>query len=237
MKLHKHFYVAIAILAVSTVLSEVYFRWLVKAGAQRPVPLAGSLSSIPLKLGDWGGEDVKIRPDVLLKIGAEDVLERTYRLGNEEPLQLYIAYFGGVRGTAPHNPTVCRPGGGFKNISSEILTVKVPGFGDDPLRVHTDLYERHFEKQVVVWWEYIHGRNVANRQWQRLLWALPECLGGKRGSVLQVQIALGFRGSLEESLQRITGFMDDLGPHVRQVLPGPEVPEQVGVISPDSGRH
>ena len=39
MKLHKHFYVAIVILAVAAVSSEVYFRYLVELGAGEKVPL------------------------------------------------------------------------------------------------------------------------------------------------------------------------------------------------------
>lgn len=236
MKLHKHFYIAIGILLVAAILGEVYFRWLVKAGIDEVVPLNKPLSSIPVQLGDWRGLDVTIAPDVLLVINAEDVLQRTYYLGKEQQLAVYIAYFAGIRGMAPHRPDVCRPGAGWKNISSEVVALEVPGFGGGPLQVHKDLYEKQFEKQVVIWWEYVHGKNIANRTLQRLQWALPSFLGGKGGSILQVQISLGFRDSMEESMHRVIDFMSHLGPHVQKVLPVEGTTEEAKVATEDDRR-
>ena len=229
MKLHKHFYIAVVILAVSAMVSQVYFRWLVHAGVGKATPLAKPLASIPRKLGNWQGTDAKIEPNVLLKIGAEDTLLRAYDQGENQPLRVYIAYFGGIRGTAPHSPTVCRPGQGFHLIGSEVVTLRLPGFGDEPLQVHKDLFERNFQKELVVWWEYIHGRSVSSRLMQRLQWALPQSLGGKRGSVLQVQISLGFSDGMEASMSRVVDFMNRLGPHIQAVLPAAQRPEQAKV--------
>jgi EpsI family protein len=240
-KLHKHFYVAIAILAVLSVFGELYFRVLVKTRRDEIVPLSKPLSSIGAgpkkKIGGWEGVEVVTPPEVLMKVGAEDTLQRTYYLGGDEVLQLYIAYFAGIRGTAPHHPDVCLPGAGWKNISNEVVSLKVPGFGEEPLHVHKDLWEKQFEKRVIVWWEYVHGRNVASRTLQRLEWALPRFMGGKVGSVLQVQISLGFKGTMEESMQRITGFMENLGPFIQEVLPRGDVGEGGRVASGESRRH
>jgi len=226
MKLHRHFYVAVVILAVSAVLSQVYFRWLVHAGMGQAVPLRRPLASIPRELGNWQGMDMKIEPNVLLKIGAEDTLLRTYDQGQGLPLRVYIAYFGGVRGTAPHSPTVCRPGQGYDLISSEVLVLVLPGFGEEPLQVHRDLFEKNFHKEVVVWWEYVHGKNVSSRLLQRLVWSLPGFLGGKRGSVLQVQLSLGFEDGMEASMRRVSEFMNHVGPHIQAVLPVTDVPDR-----------
>jgi len=231
MKLHKHFYVAMVILLVAAVSSEVYFRYLVKLGAGEKVPLSKPLRSVPLTLGDWQGQDVRIPSNVMIKIAAEDVLRRTYYQEKDRKLELYIAYFGGIRGTAPHRPTICRPGAGYSVISSEVVPLKAPGFGEEPLRVHRDVYERHYEKEMVVWWEYVHGRNVASRTLQRLQWALPKAVGGKRGSVLQVQLSVGFASGVEESMHWITDFMGELGPYIEEVLPADDTSEGEGVAS------
>ena len=220
MKLHKHFYVAMVILAVAAALSNVYFRWLVHAGMGQAVPLRKPLASIPLTLGGWQGTDGRIEPNVLLKIGAEDTLLRSYVSTEDRTLRVYIAYFGGIRGAAPHSPTLCRPGSGYVLISSEVVALRLPGFGDEPLQVHKDLFERDFHKELVVWWEYVHGRNVASRLMQRLQWALPGFLGGRRGSILQVQLSLAFRDGMEPSMSCIADFMNHLAPHIEQVLPG-----------------
>ena len=222
MKLHKHFYVAIIILACSATLGEVYFRWGVGLGAGEATPLNQPLNTIPETLSPWKSIEVKMEPNILMKIGSKDLVRRTYY--QEKPvrkeLQFYAVYFGGVRGTAPHSPDACMPGGGWHNIQSDIVTWQIPGFGEKTLRVHQDIFEhKSLRKRIVVWWEYIHGQNVANRTLQRLMWALPTAVGGKRGSVLQVQISMEYDGDQARVLEDIRSFMDTLGPHLEAVLP------------------
>ena len=241
MKLHKHFYVAIAILAATAVFIQVYFRVLVRPGRDEVVPLRKPLSSIgagvPRKIGAWVGVEMIASPEVQLVVGAADTVHLTCYRGSDGALELYIAYFAGIRGTAPHHPDACLPGAGWKNISNEVVSLHVPGFGEEPLRVHKDLWEKQFEKRVIVWWEYIHGHNVASRTLQRLKWVLPMFLGGKAGSVLQVQISLAFRGTMEESMQEITGFMDALGPYIQEVLPRDDAPLGGPVASDEDHRR
>jgi len=219
MKLHKHFYIAMVILAFSAILAEVYFRWLVGIGAGDAVPLSRPLSSLPKTFGKWQSIEVAMKAASLLKIGSEDILRRRYYTGKKE-LEVYVVYFGGVRGTAPHHPDVCMPGGGWHNIDSKVVTVPLAGFGEAPLHVHQDVFEhKKAGKRLVVWWEYVHGRNVASRTFQRILWALPGFMGGKRGSVLQVQISHDFDADATDSLKLIEEFMNAFGPHIREVLP------------------
>jgi EpsI family protein len=221
-KIHRHFIVAIVILAVAAGAMELYYRYLVDLGVGKAVPLAQELKTIPKTLGRWTGQDVEMDPYIRIKTGAQDLLRRNYYRGKEEPVQLYVAYFGGVRGTAPHHPDVCMPGQGWRRAANEIVTVKVPGFGGEPLRVHKDIFEKESMRQMVIWWEYVHGKNVASRLMQRLQWALPSFLGGKRGSVLQVQILLTVESSSEAAWDRAIYFMDDLGPYIKRVLPREE---------------
>jgi hypothetical protein len=86
--------------------------------------------------------------------------------------------------------------------------------------VHKDVFEHAAQgKRLVVWWEYIHGENVASRTLQRLKWVLPKFMGGKRGSILQVQVGTNFSGDAEENMSLVTEFMDRLGPYLHDVLP------------------
>ena len=220
MKLHKHFAVAMIVLAFSAVLAEVYFRWLVGIGAGEVVSLSKPLASLPKSFGVWGSDDGMMSAETLLKVNPQDVMQRQYYRSASERLQVYVVYFGGVRGTAPHHPDVCMPGGGWHNIDSQIVSKRFAGFGETTLRVHQDVFEHNNgRKRLVVWWEYVHGRNVASRTLQRILWALPPFLGGKRGSVLQVQISHEFAGEGVDSLKLIEDFIGAFGPHLETVLP------------------
>jgi EpsI family protein len=165
-----------------------------------------------------------IRGDVAMKVGAMDSIQRVYRRtrgGRKEELLLYIAYFGGIRGTAPHHPDVCMPGGGWDILNREMPTLQLAGFGNAPLEVHKDEFEFRSDqtKRLVVWWEYVHGENVASRWMQRLKWILPKFLGGKRGSILQVQVAQTYNGKSDASWATISEFIERIGPHLERVLP------------------
>ncbi len=235
-RIHRHYYVALGILAVAFVVGEVYFRYLVQMGVGDKVPLAQELKMIPMKIGDWSGIDTPIAADALLRIGAMDTLHRSYVKGaggHEARLDLYIAYFGGVRGTAPHHPDVCMPGAGWDILGRDMITLKLAGLGDASFEAHEDVFEHRStgQKRLVIWWEYIHGENVASRALQRLKWVLPRFLGGKRGSILQVQVAQDFSGDSADSAAVITEFIDRLGPCIQKVLPKP-APEQEQQASP-----
>ncbi len=222
-RLRRHLIVTLVVLAVGAAGGELYFRYLVRIGAGEEVPLARELKTVPLQLGDWNGQDNPIAPDVLMKIGAMDTLRRSYtthRTGGVVALDLYIAYFGGIRGVAPHNPEVCMPGAGWDILGRETVAVRMAGF-PDAFDVHRDVFENRSSqmKRLVVWWEYVHGENVASHYMQRLKWVLPNFLGGNRGSILQVQIAVNFIGDNEEQMALVEDFMARLGPHLEQVLP------------------
>lgn len=223
-RIHKHYYVALGLLVVAFGLGELWFRVLVQYGVGANVPLAARLQTIPLTIGDWAGEDTVISGDTAMKVGAMDTIQRVYRrsrAGRKEELLLYIAYFGGIRGTAPHHPDVCMPGAGWDILNREMPTLRLPGFGNAPLEVHKDEFELRSDqrKRLVVWWEYIHGKNVASRAMQRLKWVLPKFLGGERGSILQVQVSQEYRGNSDASWTTIGEFIEQLGPHLEKVLP------------------
>ena len=223
-RLQRHLIVAIVLLSIGVVGGAVYFHQLSLAGAKEIVPLSQELKTIPKELGDWTGVDIPFTAETLTAIGAEDTLRRSYaaRRGTQKvTVDLYIAYFGGIRGTAPHHPDVCMPGAGWNILDRDLIMVRVKGFGDEPLEVHKDVFEKTSgqTKRLVVWWEFIHGENIASRYWQRLKWVLPSFLGGKRGSILQVQVGVGFQGDTSESMVIAEEFMDRLGPYLKQVLP------------------
>lgn len=228
-KPHKHFYVAIIILTVASTTSWAYFRTVAAdISVNETIPLRESLRTIPMELDQWECKrEGALRADVELKVGTKDWLLRAYRKGKDrKPLNVYIAYFEGIRGMAPHSPDVCRPSSGGILVSSSIEDLQFKTDSTDPndeemttVRVHWDVYEQNKQTEVVVWWEYIHGENIASLWRQRLKWALPKFLGGKVGSILQVQISVAVDGNEEACRSDIVDFLNHLGPHLKRVLP------------------
>jgi len=221
-RLHRHFYVAAVLLAIPA----VSWPWALGMKTVEPVPLKEELATIPHRLGDWTGQDVQMKETVRYKTGADQILQRNYVRRKENPIGIYIAYWGGLQGRAPHRPSACRPGAGWKLVSRKEKDYGLEGFAN-AARVNEEVYSLEGRTDVVVWWEYLQGKNVSSQWMQRMLMLLPGWLGGKKGSVLQVQVTttLGEDEVPEQGLVRIQKFMDVLGPHLKRVLPVGQGPQ------------
>jgi hypothetical protein len=87
--------------------------------------------------------------------------------------------------------------------------------------VNVQVFNRDYDRQMIVWWEYIHGKNVTSPMLERLRWVLPLFLGGKAGSVVQAQISKDIE--LKETEKGVYGvieqFARELAPEVGKCLP------------------
>ncbi|GEM_PF-2986309 len=240
-RLHAHFYVA----GILLLLASIGFNfWLDRLNrlksANLSVPLKQPLSSIPAQLGDWVMvEEIELPQNVKDIAGVDDYVNRRYvqkgqevtenvgehKAGTEEGLHVYVAYFGGIRTAAPHRPDICLRGSGWTIAGAHRRQIEIPGMGEtQTVGVHVDVFTREENRQMVVWWEYIHGKNVTNPLMERVRWILPLFMGGKAGSVVQVQISqdVGAKESEDEVYERIVGFARAIAPEVGKCLPETE---------------
>lgn len=227
-RLHRHFYVAMVLLVAALVLFEGWFRHLRSFGLGESQPLRRELTAIPLELGPWAAErDIPLDKATEDILGTDKYIQRIYadRRNPGRSLQMFVAYWGGVRLEAPHEPTVCRPGAGWTIAGSYHTAIDLPGMGEgQAITVNKAVFSRDYDKQLVVWWDYIHGKNVTSAWMERLRWVLPIFLGGKAGSVVQVQIVLPVMGreSEEQAYASIVEFAQKLSPELAKCLPEAE---------------
>jgi hypothetical protein len=105
------------------------------------LPLRGPLSSIPLRLGPWQGEELPTDEHVLREPGADDAcLNRLYvnpSLGTSATV--FIGYTGRAHRWLVHRPDICYPAHGQQSVSEEesVLT------GTSGERMPCLLYEFH----------------------------------------------------------------------------------------------
>jgi len=75
---------------------------------------ASSLSSIPLQIGDWKGQDIPVSQATASVLQASEVLLRDYTSADGAYVGLFIAYFRDQKyGSQIHSPRHCVPGGGW----------------------------------------------------------------------------------------------------------------------------
>ena len=234
-RLHAHFYAAGVLLLLATVGFNYFLENInrVKAAGES-VPLKQPLASVPKVLGDWEMvEEKRLSAEEEYVAGVNDYINRFYvrnggvgSVGAEEELEaalhLYVAYFGGIRVRAPHSPDICMRGSGWTIAEAHRRTIDLDVMGrTEQIGVNVHVFMREHEKRMVVWWDYIHGKNVTNPLMERIRWVLPLFLGGRTGSVVQVQIGKDIQPGEEQDAvyEMIEEFGKRLAPEVGKCLP------------------
>ena len=88
------------------------------------------LRELPLELGQWRGEKLKLDPKLFAAIDAEMAIDRLYRDSNGYPLSLHTAVFLEYALHGPHQPPLCYSNSGFEIVGIKPLSIQV-----DPGRV------------------------------------------------------------------------------------------------------
>jgi len=92
-----------------------------RAGIHRPIRLPEqSISTIPMELGTWKGEDVPVEEKLFRGGGAHEIVSRSYTnpLTGQE-LTLHCALFNQFWRIVPHTPMRCYPMNGWATMSTE----------------------------------------------------------------------------------------------------------------------
>ena len=104
---------ALCLLIVSGAGYRVLARRLGANDGGRPLP-PGTLQRLPIKIGDWVGQDVKLDERIVEATDTDAHVNRRYvRSNSAEAVSLYIAYGLRARDLMPHRPEVCYPGNGW----------------------------------------------------------------------------------------------------------------------------
>jgi hypothetical protein len=86
------------------------------------LPLARPLSSLPLNLEGWTGEDVPLDPEIERVAGEDEFVNRRYRSGRlGRTVNLYIGYVGRPRSRLSHRPDLCYPVQGWEKLQERRL--------------------------------------------------------------------------------------------------------------------
>ena len=144
--------VLVAVFAVGTKIMRV------RGGATKDISLPETkLETLPTTLGYWKGEDATVDPKVFRVIGADDVLNRSYKNPAGKETTLHAAVFGDYFRGVPHPPTVCYPGVGWTLMEQKDVPITGPDGSKHPVRAVT--YDMEGTRILIVFW-YQLGSHV-----------------------------------------------------------------------------
>jgi EpsI family protein len=177
--------------------------------------------SFPKAIGDWRGRASTLEPQIEHKLGLEDYVLADYSRGDSKSVNFYVAYYASQRkGTSPHSPLVCIPGGGW-----QITRFERTAFIDDAINFPFNrvVIQRGQHKQIVYYWFEQRGRRVAN-EWLSKWYLLADAISMNRTDGALVRLTTyQYPGETEEDAdRRVRAFIPELSPALSAYLPANE---------------
>ncbi len=187
---------------------------------ERP-ELRAPLSTLPMVLGDWVGQDEPVDAEIVRQAQTDDYLSRIYEDRRQPGRRVTLWMNFSRKGTnLRHSPSVCLPGAGWEPVESLWRLLQVPAAAGDetPLILTKLAYSKGELVQSVGFWYYIFGEGRLD-QYVRGLKISNRSSHGRttRGSSLTVEIFCP--GSIDTDGETLRDFADQLVKAIEPVLP------------------
>jgi EpsI family protein len=192
-----------------------------QARARSPfVPSRISLASFPVQVRNWAGTDVPIPNEILKTLGPGEFLQRRYVAERTQhpAVDLYVAYRPNEHSLFNHLPQACLTGSGWTVVESGTTTLQFPG--ETAFEANRYLIERGTDRQLVVFWYWVHGRRVASEDWMNL-YLVFDSLRLNRGDNALVRFNTTLRPdeNPQEAEQRLLSFAGLVNPLLSGYIP------------------
>ena len=210
-------YTRFLIVVVLLVLATGYINIILSHGEE--VPVTRSLTVFPMEIGGWQGKAGWLSSEVLEILRVDDYMIRDY-YSNGRRIGLYVGFFKSQReGQLIHSPKHCMPGSGWNPVSSEYVTIDIPGL-DIPIKAVRMVIQKGERRQLVVYWYQTGKRYIANEYAQKvqLVWNAIR-YNRTDGSLFRVTAHLEGNGSVEETYKFQEEFIRIVVPELRGYLP------------------
>jgi exosortase D (VPLPA-CTERM-specific) len=174
----------------------------------------------PKTLGQWSGRVSLLDPQIEHVLGLDDYILADYRAPSGRSVNFYAAYYASQRkGSSPHSPIVCIPGGGWQITKLERTSFRNDATGVT-IPVNRVIIARENDKQLVYYWFVQRGRNIANEYWSKW-YLLVDAITQNRtdGALVRVTTPFYATESEREADARVHSFLRDLEPNLKAYLP------------------
>jgi EpsI family protein len=200
---------------LAVVVSLVFATVLATRGVQSAaLPRPIDLDALPLRIGQWQGQDAGPLDDETLRIlSADAYVNRSYEAGAAgQPIGVYAAYYAQQRpGVSIHSPLHCLPGTGWEPLDVTTRDVRQPDGSTGYVR--RMVVQKDRQQAVVVYWYSVHGRMVASEVLSKA-WLLHDSLRYQRSDAALLRVVVPVAGSVEAAEREGVSFAESLLPYV-----------------------
>lgn len=183
-------------------------------------PERAFFSAFPKTIGAWQGSPGTLEAEVVKTLDLSDYLLADFVKPAGVPVNFYAAYYASQRkGSSPHSPTVCMPGGGWQIIDLKRQTF-TGAEGKKPFEFNRVVIRKGNTSQLVYYWFEERGRVMAD-EYQVKWYLLRDALLENRtdGALVRVTTPI-IEGEAEEKAdQRIADFLAGALPLLPEYVP------------------
>jgi hypothetical protein len=177
------------------------------------------LDSIPMKLGDWIGQDEPVAPDIVERAQTTEYLNRVYEHPNHPGCKLTLWINYSEQGTnLRHTPEICLPSGGWTKVESQSKVLCVQAPGTKSVHITRLGYSRGELVEHVGFWYYIFGEGKLENFVRQLPITSRSSHGRTtRGSSMTVEIF--YPGDHDPDGEALCNFAQPLLDALEPILP------------------
>jgi len=147
---------------------------------------AAALATLPAKIDSWDSVDIPLENTVEAMLRADFNLQRIYVHPLGHRIELYVGYYGTVRGGRPeHTPWICYPSGGWEILSSRVLSIDE----SQSLRANELVVEKAGERHLVQFWYRSHRSPSMVSEVDQVLDRLLSRMSGPRADGALIRIS------------------------------------------------
>jgi len=196
---------------------------------QEQVPERTPLTSFPLLIGDWRGNESAMEQEFIDVLKFDDyLLSNYYRPNDTSAVNLYIAYYDSQRkGASIHSPKACLPGGGWNLETFDTYEVQNVGPDGESITVNRSVIAMGDERQVVYYWFEQRGRKMTNEYLVKwfMFW---DALRTNRtdGALVRLTTMVKDVADLDAADRQLEEFMRDAYPKINYFIPQEDTPLQ-----------
>jgi EpsI family protein len=124
--------------------------------------LSLDIRELPMKLGEWQGEDQELDKATFDRTGADVAVRRAYHDAEDHSMSMLLASYSDPDAGLYHSPTNCYRSSGWRLVEDSKVNVTIPGAG--PQQIYLGTWEKRGETILVAYW-YRLGNYTLFQRW------------------------------------------------------------------------
>lgn len=181
------------------------------------VPINKPFEQFPETVAGWRMTGESTLSDNVQKVlKATDVLFRQYVSSEGRPVNLYVGYHGGGKGSGEiHSPKQCLPGSGWFEVSTKRMQLDVSG---KKINLVQAIYQKGENKELFLYWFAVKDKTL-NDEYSLKIAEITNSMLYRRRDAAFVRISIPFDTDELGALESGERFIKDFFPVIQIYLP------------------